>query len=173
MSGIKGINAGSENWHYKHGQTNTHLFRVWSHMKERCEREKHPHFKDYGGRGISVCAEWKEFLSFKAWAERSGYQSGLTIDRIDTNGNYEPSNCRWATQKEQQNNKRSNHKVEYNGEIHNLSEWADMLGIGRTTLRERLKCGWPIERALFAPVRKRGADLRKAVEIDQVKEGAE
>ena len=168
MSGVKGINAGRTNWNYKHGQTNTHLFRVWSHMRERCEREKHPYYKDYGGRGISVCSEWRDFLPFKDWAERSGFQIGLTIDRIDTNGNYEPANCRWVTQKEQQNNKRSNRVIEYAGEHLTLTQTAEKYGINKTTLKERLNNGWDIDDAITRPVRarargyrpSRGADMR-------------
>lgn len=137
------------------------LRKIWESMHERCEYERHPYFKDYGGRGIKVCAAWDSYLPFAKWAMKHGYSQDLTLDRIDGNNGYSPSNCRWVTQKEQQNNKRSNHKIEYNGEVRNLSEWADMYGIGRTTLRNRIKCGWPIEKALFTPVRKRGADMRE------------
>ncbi len=160
MSGIKGINAGNKNWHYKHGMTDTRLFKIWEGMLDRCNRPKHRYFNDYGGRGISVCDEWKEFVHFYEWAVDAGYSDELSLDRKDYDKGYSPDNCRWATMREQQNNRRSNHKVEYNGETRNLSEWADSLGIRRTTLRQRLKSGWPVERALFTPVRKRGADMR-------------
>lgn len=137
------------------------LRKIWESMHERCEYQRHPHFKDYGGRGIKVCEAWDSYLPFAKWAMKNGYSQDLTIDRIDGNKGYCPSNCRWVTQKEQQNNKRSNHKIKYNGEIRNLSEWADMYGIGRTTLRERLKCGWSIEKALSTPVRQYSADMRE------------
>lgn len=156
MAGIKGIHAGEQSPCYIHGCTKTRLFKIWSSMRERCYRTKHKYFKDYGGRGITVCDEWKtSFLAFKEWAEANGYADHLTLDRKDGNGNYTPENCRWATMKEQQNNKRSNHLVELNGVSHTITEWSEILGIKKTTIRERLKCGWTDEEALTKPVRKR------------------
>lgn len=90
-----------------HGLSRNRLYSVWSNMKNRCMCPTSRRFKDYGGRGISVCQEWtNSFLSFYEWAMESGYRQGLTIDRIDVDGNYEPSNCRWITNEEQQRNKR-------------------------------------------------------------------
>lgn len=100
----------------KHGQYYQKIYWVWSSMKKRCYNSNHPTFKNYGARGIKVCDEWKNsFQSFYEWAIKNGYESGLkqgecTLDRIDVNGNYEPSNCRWVSMKEQQNNKRNNVK---------------------------------------------------------------
>lgn len=136
------------------------LWKIWSGMHERCELQSHTHFKDYGGRGISVRDEWSDYLPFAKWARKNGYTDNLTIDRINTNGDYEPSNCRWATVKEQQNNKRNNHIVEYKGERYTLSQLAEKVGIGKTTLRERLKMGWSVEDAVDRPVRLRTKGYR-------------
>ena len=168
MSGIKGANAGAKNWRYKHGETNTRLFRVWSHMRERCERKNHPYYRDYGGRGISVCEEWKEYLPFKEWAIKSGYSERLTIDRIDYNKGYEPSNCRWATVKEQQNNKRTNRVVEYNGKPYTLSQLSELCGIKSTTLRERLRRKWSVDDAVTKPVRLRTKGYRQSSRMQTV-----
>lgn len=155
MSGVKGVNAGKANWRYKHGETGTRLFKIWGSMHERCEREKHVHYKDYGGRGISVCDEWSEYLPFATWARSNGYSDKLSIDRIDTNGNYEPNNCRWVTVKEQQNNKRSNRIVIYQGTKYTVTQLAEKIGMNKTTLRERLNMGWSVRDAVERPVRLR------------------
>ena len=152
MSGIKGMNTGKQNIHYVHGETKTRLHKIWGCMHERCERVKHPHYDAYGGRGINVCDEWKEYLPFAEWARNNGYTDELTIDRIDVNGNYEPENCRWATRKEQSLNKRSNVFLEYNGKRKTLGEWAEEYNINRTTLTNRLRRKWSVEKSLTYPV---------------------
>lgn len=101
-----------------HGMTNTRIFRTWVGMKHRCEDSKNEH---YGARGIKVCDEWtNDFMSFYNWSMENGYNDSLTIERIDVNGNYEPSNCKWATIKEQNSNKTNKRLIEFNGKTLSL-----------------------------------------------------
>ena len=169
MSGVKGANSGEKNWNFKHGETKTHLFRVWSHMRERCTRERHEYYSNYGGRGIDVCEEWSEFLPFKEWALSSGYKDGLTIDRIDNDMGYSPDNCRWATMREQQNNKRSNRVLVYNGKKYTLTQLAEEFGIKKTTLKERLNAGWSVEKSVETPIRLRTKGYRPSGEAPTMK----
>ena len=91
----------------RHGKSKTRLYHIWAHMIQRCEDPKSNRFHLYGGRGVSVCKEWREdFMNFYSWAIQNGYTDTLSIDRIDVDGNYEPSNCRWATMSEQNKNRR-------------------------------------------------------------------
>lgn len=132
----------------------TRLYRTWQNMKNRCYWEKDKSFRNYGGRGIRVCEEWKNsFSNFREWALRSGYKDNLTIDRINTNGDYSPENCRWATIKQQENNKRNNHRLEFNGITKTISEWAEALDIPKQALSNRIKAGWPVEEALTRPLK--------------------
>lgn len=130
--------------------SNKRLYGIWSNIKQRCTNSKSESYKDYGGRGISICEEWKNSSKkFVEWSLKNGYRDDLTIDRIDVNGNYEPSNCRWITNKEQQYNKRCNHRIYYNGEIKTVAEWSEKLGINSTTIITRLnRYGWSVERTL-------------------------
>ena len=132
-----------------HSKCGTRLYAIYSNMRQRCLNEDNRAYKWYGGRGISICLEWLDsFQKFYEWAIENGYSDKLTLDRIDSDGNYEPSNCRWVTIKEQQNNKRSNHLFTYNGETHNLREWSELTGINYGTLKNRLcRYGWTTERA--------------------------
>lgn len=134
----------------KHGLTGTRIYRIWSNMKRRCFNPNAEHYNRYGGRGITVCDEWKnDFMSFYNWSMENGYQEDLTIDRIDNDGNYEPLNCRWATNKEQENNRGSfNINVTYKGKTQTLMQWSEEIGIPFPTLRYRIvDSNWPIEDA--------------------------
>lgn len=136
-----------------HRETHTRLYHIWKTMKQRCYYEKHINFRDYGGRGISVCEDWHQFESFRGWSLSNGYNDFLSIDRINVDGNYEPSNCRWATMKQQQNNRRSNSLITYNGETKTIQEWSELLGIKKTTLRYRLKfSNWDIKKVFTQKV---------------------
>lgn len=129
--------------------TDSRLYNIWSKLKNRCLNMSFKFYKNYGGRGIKVCDEWlNNPQSFYDWAIANGYNSNLTIDRIDFNGNYEPSNCRWVDMKTQSNNRRNNHTITLNGVSHTLSEWSSLTGIEQSTIRARLKRGWSEEKAL-------------------------
>ena len=131
-----------------HGETRTRMHRIWGLMKDRCLNENNQNYNDYGGRGIDICNEWKKsYLSFKDWALNNGYSDELTLDRIDFDGNYEPSNCRWVTISEQQNNKRSNIYITHNGETKTLSQWCNIYGANRETIKRRLAKGLTFEQA--------------------------
>ncbi len=122
-------------------------------MKARCSRVTGQDFKDYGGRGIVVCAEW--LASFEAFLQHVGPRPNarFSIERIDTNLGYAPGNVKWATMREQQNNRRNNHRITHDGVTHTIAEWARLKGISDANLRYRLRRQWPIERALNEPVR--------------------
>lgn len=125
-------------------------------MKSRCYTKSNPAYDRYGGRGISMCQQWKkDFTAFYNWSMDNGYSKELSIDRINHNGNYEPSNCRWATPKEQSDNKRCNILITINGTTLDLQQWCDKIGIKRSTVNTRVRmCGWTYKKALSTPVRK-------------------
>lgn len=130
----------------KHNGFGTRLYEIWRQMHRRCYGKNTKAYKHYGGRGITICKEWHEYEMFRDWAMQNGYSESLTIDRIDVNDNYCPENCRWATAKEQANNKRNNRRVRFEDEIHTVSEWADIFGVKQTHLWGALsRNGWDIE----------------------------
>lgn len=133
-----------------HGKSNTRLFRIWTGMKQRCYNCKTQYYKIYGGHGIEVCEEWRnDFQTFYDWAMANGYSENLSIDRIDSDGNYEPLNCRWVTNVEQANNKRSNYLLELNGKIQTITKWSKEFGISTQTIKHRIKkLGWSVEKAI-------------------------
>lgn len=139
---------------FTHGLTHTRLFNIFNGMKQRCYNPKNYKYKNYGGRGITICQEWQEdFINFYNWAINNNYADNLSIDRINVNGNYEPNNCRWVNMKTQQNNRTNNHLLTFNSETHSINEWAEILNIKRETIKTRLQLRWSIEKALFTPVR--------------------
>ena len=133
-----------------HGLSRVHVstYRSWKDMRARVNRPKNKDFKDYGGRGIQICDRWSDFANF--FADMGERPAGKTIDRIDVNGNYEPSNCRWADSTTQANNKRTNRKIELDGSTKNLQEWCRELGLDPSKVRYRLSQGWTVEDALNA-----------------------
>ena len=150
----------------KHGDSHTRLYGIYSHIKDRCYNHNHIHYNNYGGRGIVVCDEWlKDYSSFKKWAFDNGYNDKLSIDRIDVNGNYEPSNCKWSTSKEQANNKRDTIKIVYKGKLMTISELMNISGLSRYLIISRLNSNNPkfntIEKVLFTPKDLKYAGKRK------------
>ena len=113
-----------------HNESKTRLYKIWAGIKTRCFNKKSNSFARYGGKGITMCQEWqKSYENFRNWAINNGYKDNLTIDRIDNNGNYEPSNCRWATSSQQQNNTSKTIKLKYNQKIYSAKELAKFLEI--------------------------------------------
>lgn len=140
-----------------HGQSKTRLFKIWKGMKNRCYNPNNSAYKMYGGRGVTVCKEWaNDFQPFYDWAMSNGYTEKLSIDRIDVNGNYEPSNCRWATQKDQVINRRGIKRYCINGEEKAISEWCELYQKNLYKVCDRIsKLGWTIEEALDLAPRKK------------------
>ena len=137
---------------YKHGESHTsRLYREWASMKLRCYSKNRKDYINYGGRGIKVCEEWKDYFSFRNWALKNGYSDDLTLDRIDVNGNYEPLNCRWADAETQANNKRNSKFITYNGKRQTVSQWAKELNIPASRIFDRLSMGWSEEESLTIP----------------------
>lgn len=140
---------------YKHGLAHSRLDTIYKNMINRCYKPSANNFERYGGRGITVCNEWrKDRKKFYEWAKKSGYSDNLTIDRIDNEKGYSPDNCKWSTYKEQNNNRRSSRIVEAFGERKTLGQWSDVTGIKIGTIWARLQCGWDAERAVSERVRR-------------------
>ena len=136
-----------------HGLSRSKIYRIYHTMKNRCYKKSSKPYNDYGGRGIIICNEWlSDFESFRNWAISNSYEEGLTLERIDVNGNYEPSNCKWITQSEQCNNKRTTLYATIKGETKTLKEWSLLSGIKYNTLHTRKRVyGWDDEDLLRKP----------------------
>lgn len=146
----------------KHGMRNTRLYTVWVDMKDRCENKENSSYKWYGAKGITVCPEWlgeHGFENFAEWAYDNGYDENAkrgecTIDRIKSNGNYEPNNCKWSDSIEQNNHRSSNRFIEYHGEIKTLANWCRELKLPYKAIHSRInRYGWSIERAFSEPIK--------------------
>lgn len=135
------------------GMSHTRIYRCWASMIYRCENPKNKNYHQYGGKGIKICDEWHDFLSFMVWADKNGYKDNLTIDRIDHFGNYEPNNCRWITITDQQQNKSTTHYLTYNGETHSIGDWARKTGIDAKLILSRIVRGRTVEQALTDQVK--------------------
>lgn len=132
------LSCSSKNKNTTHGQSRSKLFYIWMGIKGRCCNPRNKSFHNYGGRGIEICDEWKNsFELFQDWAINNGYEEGLSIERMDVDGNYEPSNCCWITMQEQSKNRRDSIIIEHNGEKRPLIEWADIMGVDRMLATQR------------------------------------
>lgn len=150
-----------------HGMSHQRLHNIWCSMRQRCEKPSCSGYWKYGAKGIKVCDEWQTFETFRDWAYTHGYTDDLTIDRIDPVGNYEPGNCRWVSQKIQQNNRSNNVFITYNGETHNIEEWSEISGLPYKVIYDRNHRGWSPERIFNQ--KKRKSPTRKT-EINKSKE---
>lgn len=144
----------------KHNGRHSRLYVVWCNMKGRCYNPNDNRYSNYGARGITVCKEWKDdFGAFRQWAEMNGYRADAkrgdcTLDRIDNDKDYSPSNCRWTDNQTQANNKTSNVFLTYKGETKTLAEWSRIIGIDADTLGSRIRKGWTVEKTFETPLKK-------------------
>lgn len=121
-----------------HGESKTRLYRIWCGMRDRCYNQNNKKYCNYGGRGISICDEWRSYHGFRCWALENGYADDLSIDRIDVSGDYEPSNCRWTNSITQSNNRTNNHIVEFENKTMTVSELAAILKMPYNTVSSRI-----------------------------------
>ena len=139
----------------KHGYANKErLYETWQNMKRRCNNPRNKRYKQYGARGIKVCAEWEhDYVAFRNWAMSNGYADDLTIDRIDVDKGYSPDNCRWVGAKIQANNMTRNRFITFRGKTMTLSQWAEELGLSYGVINHRIQRGWDMDRIANTPVR--------------------
>ena len=153
IRGEKLANWNKENRPYNPNRdSNSRLYNIWQGIKGRCSNPNLYAYKYYGGKGVKICDEWREWKNFKEWALNNGYQEDLTIDRIDVDGDYEPSNCRWATMQVQCNNRTHNHYITYDGRTQSLSDWCRELNLDYDRTKQRINaCGMTPEQAFTLP----------------------
>lgn len=142
----------NNNGAYQHGYVGNPLYYVHQSMIARCENPNHQAYANYGGRGITVSDEWHNMNKFGEWAYANGYESGLSIDRINNDGNYEPQNCKWSTRKQQAQNRRTTKTFQYNGEILTAAFIREKYCISKGTFFSRLNNGWSIEQIIETPI---------------------
>lgn len=139
---------------YKHGHSQKGIYRTYREMVKRCTNPAHIDWHNYGGRGIKVCQRWLDGLANFIQDMEPTWKEGLSIERRDNSGDYSLENCYWATQKQQNNNKRDNRLVEYNGRTQTMTQWAEERGMSCQALKSRLDKGWSVEEALNRPIRR-------------------
>lgn len=144
-----------------HGQNGSKTHQAWRNMRWRCSNPNNPGYKHYGGRGIKVCDRWKSFANFRS--DMGDAPVGLTLERINNDGDYEPGNCRWATYKDQLRNRRINHFITINGSRKTIAEWAEERGVHGFMIRSRIKRGWPPEKAVMRPLILKSAPRPKTI----------
>lgn len=133
----------------KHGMVRTGTYQSWLSMRQRCNYAKHAAYHRYGGRGIKICDRWNDFEAFLI--DMGERPEGMTLDRIDVDGDYTPENCRWATHKQQVNNRRSNRFIEHDGQVLSVAQWAEKTGLRPEQIIQRLDSGWSVEKTLETP----------------------
>lgn len=134
----------------KHGMAKSQVYNVWSCMKSRCQNPNDSAYANYGGRGITVCDQWQEFARF--YEDMGNPPDGHSLDRLNNDGPYSPTNCRWATPQEQSRNRRHVRKLTIDRETRIVAEWSEISGIKSATIRARIKKGWPVKDAVFHPL---------------------
>lgn len=139
-----------------YGYSKTRLYRVWASMIARCKYPNRRTYKDYGARGITVCEEWQDSLTFYKWALENGYKDDLTIERIDVNKGYSPDNCTWIPPEEQYKNRTDSERIMYNGKLITLKEYADEIGVCKFTVYSRRNRGWTDEEIINIPYGRHG-----------------
>lgn len=143
----------------KHGMAARPVYRSWATMIQRTTNPSNTQWESYGGRGITVCDEWRSFAAF--YADMGERPDGATLDRVDNSKGYEPGNVRWASRLEQANNRRTNVHITFMGQTRTIAEWGRATGLGKAAVLRRLSKGWPVDRALTEPLNNTGKRRRK------------